>query len=57
MCKLAYDDSWEQEFTSESHGNWREKDLLPETNTACASVTFDGEIETKPLARRDRRVC
>jgi hypothetical protein len=53
MCKLAYDDSWEQEFTSESHGNWREKDLLPETK---AIMEENERIKAERKIRQESRV-
>jgi hypothetical protein len=52
MSKLAYDDSWEQEFTSESHGNWREKDLLPETK---AIMEENERIRAERKARQEGR--
>jgi hypothetical protein len=52
MSKLAYDDSWEQEFTSESHGNWRDKDLLPETK---AIMEENERIKAERKVRQESR--
>jgi hypothetical protein len=52
MSKLAYDDSWEQEFASEGHGNWRDQNLLPETK---AIMEENERIRAERKARQESR--
>ena len=51
MSNLAYDDSWEEEFTS-NHGNWRNQNLLPETK---AIMEESERIKAERNVRQARR--
>ena len=52
MSKLAYDDSWVQEFASEGHGNWRDQNLLPETK---AIMEENERIKAERKVRQESR--
>jgi len=51
MSKLAYDDSWADELTNESH-DWRSQDLLPETK---ALMEENERIKTERKRRQLNR--
>jgi hypothetical protein len=52
MSSLAYEDSWEDEFTSKDHENWRNQDLLPETK---AILEENERIKSEKRERQERR--
>jgi terminase small subunit-like protein len=52
MSNLAYEDSWEDEFTSKGHENWRNQDLLPETK---AILEENERIKSEKKQWQERR--